>query len=152
MGWSDWIPKWLQKAPVPVQVETKLGTLTLAAYWMGRDAMYPAEWSYQVHDNAVELLRRVNLLLGQYGSTPAVNSGWRPASVNAAAGGAAHSLHLTGEAVDLADRDGALKYWCMSHLSILADCGLWMENGTATPTWCHLQSKPPASGRRVFQP
>ena len=57
------------------------------------------------------------------------------------------------EAVDLHDPNGAIARWCMaSNHSTLADLGLWIEHPDYTPGWCHLQTRPPRSGSRVFVP
>ena len=62
------------------------------------------------------------------------------------------SAHLTGAAVDFADRDGALSRWCVEHVKDLQTWGLYMEDPSATPTWTHLQVTPPASGNTIFVP
>ena len=68
------------------------------------------------------------------------------------AGSAANSLHMSGQAVDIADDDGVLRKWCADHLGDLTDIGLYMEDPRTTPTWLHVQTKPPASGHVVFIP
>lgn len=140
-------------------------------YWFGRDKQYPAEFTQQVRDNAAELLRRVNLLLGaakKQGVAPgidqmtgtAVAGPWRPASVNErTANSGKTSTHLTGEGIDLQDTKGRpLARWCLRNLALLEELGLWMEDPrwtagkTQTDPWVHLQSRPPKSGRRVYVP
>lgn len=137
--------------------------LTLDAYWMNRnhDAKFKADLTATVVLNATHLLRKVNQLLALSGlaleqhfttRTP-ISSGWRPPAVNAYTPGAApRSKHMTGDAVDIYDPEGELDEWCMEHLDILAEYGLWMEHPSATKGWCHLQQVPPRSGRRVFYP
>lgn len=127
--------------------------ITLDDYYMGRDQRYPHELTDELCRNAALVVERVNRLLARAGMARAVNSGWRPAAVNGAVVGAArHSKHLTCEAIDIADEDGALAAWCMAHLEVLEELGLWLEHPAATPSWCHLQIVPPASGNRVFEP
>jgi hypothetical protein len=152
MGWSDWIPKWLQRPAPAVPPAPLLGALTVDQYLMGRDndQRYQAECTPAVRANAAELVRRVNLLLGKYGHTPAVNSGWRPAAINRSVGGAKGSAHLTGQAVDLADRDQALQTWCLENIAELEAAGLWCEDFAYTKTWVHWQSRPAAN--RIFKP
>lgn len=137
--------------------------LTLDDYLMGRDASHPLDAA--TRDNAHELLGRVNLLLTWahkdgiwpgtdfYTSTP-VASGWRPAAINdRTANAAKNSNHLTGRAIDLRDTpDRALARWCLRNLDTLAELGLWMEDPQWTPSWVHLQTVPPRSGRRVYVP
>lgn len=116
--------------------------------------------SAEVAANALELLARVNALLSnastegiEAAQNPKVNSGWRPASYNATIpNAAARSKHITGQAIDLADPEGVLDDWCVQHLESLEAIGLWLEHPLATKNWCHLQSIPPKSGKRIFYP
>lgn len=127
--------------------------ITLTDYWMGRDARYPEDLTGEIEANAAELLRRVNDLLDIFGETRPVRSGWRPPAVNDATPNAApKSKHMVGQAIDLADDEGDLDQWCIDHGNELARLGLWQEHPAATKSWCHLQSVPPKSGKRVFYP
>ncbi len=127
--------------------------LKLADYYMGRDISHRVELTRELRANARETVRRVNRLLARAGMARGVSSGWRPAAINAAVPGAApRSNHLSCHAVDLEDRDGALDAWCLANLAVLEELGLWLEHPDATPGWCHLQSRPPRSGSRVFSP
>lgn len=123
-------------------------------YWMGRDEKYAEELTGEIEANAAELLGRVNNLLAALGwADPEIRSGWRPQAVNdATSNAAAHSKHLTGQAVDLADPDRSLARAIMLEPDVLTQFGLWMENPQWTPTWTHLQSVPPKSGRRIYVP
>jgi hypothetical protein len=40
----------------------------------------------------------------------------------------------------------------MENLDVLAEIGLWLEHPISTPRWCHVQTVPPKSGKRVFTP
>ena len=124
------------------------------AYWMGRDKKYPEELTGEIEANAAELFGKVNNLLATLGwPDPEIRSGWRPQGVNdATANAAAHSKHLTGQAVDLADDDRSLARAIMMETDVLAQFGLYMEDCRWTPTWVHLQSVPPKSGKRIFIP
>jgi hypothetical protein len=129
--------------------------ITLRDYWMGRDDQYLLAMTPEIERNAERLLGLVNALLAIYGGHPKVSSGWRPPAVNAATPNAAHnSKHMTGQAIDLVDPDGMLDEWLTSDagLDAMNAIGLWMEHPAATKGWAHLQSIPPASGRRVFYP
>ena len=127
--------------------------ITLADYWMGRDTKYPDDLTSEIEGNAVELIDRVNFLLKSFGEQRKVNSGWRPPEVNAKTQGAAlKSKHMMGLAVDLSDPDGDLDEWCLENESELVRLQLWQEHPAATKGWCHLQSVPPRSGKRVFYP
>lgn len=127
--------------------------ITVKDYFMGRDLLFPHECTDEIRRNATETVRRVNLLLERFGESRAVNSGWRPAAVNASTPGSAkRSNHMMGLACDLDDDDGYLDEWCMDNLDILEEIGLWMEHPSATKGWCHVQMVPPRSGRRVYYP
>lgn len=137
--------------------------ITIEDYWMGRDKAYPAECTDEIRKNAERTVSLVNLLLFHAvndelvliasNKRSLVNSGWRPAAVNAATKGAAKkSNHMLGLACDVSDPTGSLDKWCMANLHELEEIGLWMEHPSATPGWCHLQTVPPGSGRRVFTP
>ena len=140
--------------------------LTLADYWMGRDVSHGLELSTETQRNAalmIELADKLLILAKTHGVTlehnprtrSIVSSGWRPPSVNAQVPGAApKSKHMTGQAIDLYDPDGDLDGWAFSDIGqrVLTDLGLWLEHPAATKGWCHVQSVPPRSGRRVFYP
>ena len=125
-----------------------------SAYWMGRDVKYASELTGEIEENAKELIGRVNnllasLLMGER----EVRSGWRPQGVNDATKNAASaSKHITGQAVDLADNDRSLAKAIMLDPEALETFGLWMEDTRWTPTWVHLQSVPPRSGKRIYIP
>ncbi len=137
--------------------------ISLADYWMGRDAEYPLAMTPQIEHNALILLEAVNKALiiastagvraplNERGSV--VRSGWRPPAVNAATKNAAiNSKHMTGQAVDVEDPKGALGRWFYANAQVLKDIGLWCEHPSMTPTWFHMQSVPPKSGNRFFFP
>ncbi|ALV06712.1 D-Ala-D-Ala carboxypeptidase family metallohydrolase [Roseateles depolymerans] len=140
--------------------------ITLDDYFMGRREKYPAALTTEIERNAARTVDLANKLLTEaqsYGVTvdqhPAnhstVSSGWRPPEVNAATpNSAARSKHMTGQAIDIYDPDGDLDEWLMTGQgqAVLSALGLWMEHPSATKGWCHVQTVPPGSGRRVFYP
>lgn len=134
--------------------------ITVDDYFMGRRSQYASDMTPEIEKNAAVIVDLVNQLIERARSAGVVvsgkvNSGWRPPSVNAKAkGAAAKSKHITGQAIDLADSDGALDAWLMTAegQKALADIGLWHEHPSATPTWAHVQSVPPGSGKRTFYP
>lgn len=137
--------------------------ITMQQFWMGRDTKYAGELTAAIKANAEMTVQRANALLSIAQAEgvvlePAalwglVNSGWRPAAVNAGTPGAAtHSHHMTGEAVDVRDPSGRLDAWCIANSAQLAGIGLWQEHPDSTPGWCHLQIVAPHSGNRVFRP
>jgi hypothetical protein len=87
-----------------------------------------------------------------YGKPLSVSSGWRPGIFNKKAGGANNSAHITCEAIDIHDADGEFAKWCLDNLDVLEKAGLYMEDPSRTIGWVHLQTRAPASGKRVFLP
>jgi hypothetical protein len=137
--------------------------ISLEQYWMGRDVAYPLAMTPQIEANAMRTLGVVNALieraraagvpfvLNAAGSL--VRSGWRPPAVNAATANASKtSMHMTGEAIDLEDTRGKIDAWMLANPGVLRELGLWQEHPDATPTWAHVQLRPPKSLNRVFRP
>lgn len=117
------------------------------------------ECTYEVILNAQKTIAQVNKLLDRIGAfhrnaAPSISSGFRPSDVNAATQKAATcSAHLTGEAVDLVDKDGYIsKCIRASGTDLLTQYDLYMEDESSTPGWCHLTIRPPKSGKRIFKP
>lgn len=122
--------------------------ITRAEVLMGRDLQYPL--TSELEDSLEKLLTALNVFRNAYGKPMTVTSGYRPAGINAKAGGARRSAHMTCEACDFADADGAIKRFALQNLKVLEDAGLYMEDAAATPTWCHLQTR--RTRNRVFKP
>jgi hypothetical protein len=114
-------------------------------------------------NNLIDLQTRINVVRSAYGKPMYVTSGIRDlldhrriyiekarrqgiSNVRIPMG----SKHLTGQAVDIKDSDGALYEWCKEHTTVLEQAGLYCEE--ATLGWVHFQSVPPKSGRRWFYP
>lgn len=133
--------------------------ITLQEYLNGYEQIYPEELTPEIRAHAEETVARVNALISELGTIETnkrgsvVNSGWRPPQINAQTKGAAtKSKHMTGEACDLYDPEGALDEWCLEHPDKLDEIGLWQEHPSATKGWLHVQTVPPKSGKRVFYP
>lgn len=140
--------------------------ITLADYWMGRDATYPLAMTPAIARAAVTTVDLANKLLAiaeadgvglvrKADTRSFVTSGWRPPAINAATPNAApSSKHMTGQAIDIYDPDGDLDEWCMSPggQKALVNLGLWLEHPSATKGWTHVQTIPPRSLNRVFFP
>lgn len=137
--------------------------ITLAEYFMGRDVQYASILGSDLRANAGRTVEAANkllilakgagVLLIPNSKTGMVRSGWRPPAVNANTAGASKtSLHMQCLAVDLEDVKGTLGKWCFANQNVLKDLALWLESPAATPTWCHVQLRPPRSGNRVFTP
>lgn len=121
---------------------------------MGRDKLYPEEWTLELKTNAEDLVRRVNNLLRDLGvSDVKVSSGWRPLEINRKAGGAKRSLHMWGKAVDLADPDGSLAQKISDRYELLTQYGLWLEEPSVTKGWVHLDTGVRhLRAKRIFRP
>jgi hypothetical protein len=135
--------------------------IDLPAYFMGRDREFGLLLSVDMRVNAGRTVELANALLARLQlagvplAPPLVNSGWRPPATNAATPGAAqHSKHLTCQAVDIHDPDGAIDAWLMATAGqkALTEIGLWMEHPAVTKGWSHWQIVPPNSRNRVFYP
>lgn len=119
------------------------------------------ELSNEVQNNLQELLVKVNKVRTAYGKPMIVTSGLRTKQhhleIYARKGiyppkVPMKSNHLSGRAVDFADANGELKKWVKANIKLMEEIGLWMEDFSATKTWCHFQINPPKSGNRFFMP
>jgi hypothetical protein len=66
--------------------------------------------------------------------------------------GAKGSAHRYAKAVDVYDPERELAAWCVMNQHELDKLGLYMEDPRWTPGWCHLQTVPPGSGKRIYIP
>ena len=72
--------------------------------------------------------------------------------------GSANSSHKQAKAVDVYDASDRLDEWLdqfevgNGDNTMLAEHGLYREAPGSTPTWTHLSTRAPASGRRTFVP
>lgn len=121
--------------------------ITLEQYAMGRDKLYPNEWTSEVQQNAKTLLEKVNALLNELSvSSAVVTSGFRPAAINNKITNAAKkSAHMIGKAVDILDnKNQDLAKLVANSPILLKKYGLWMESMTATKgkntNWVHLDT------------
>jgi hypothetical protein len=106
-----------------------------------------------IQDNLNDLLPRLNVIRTAYGKPLTVNSGLRRQSDNdATANAAKSSSHLVGMAVDLKDTTNEFWTWCVANLELIQAQGLYLEDRRWTPTWVHLSTRPPGSGKRIFVP
>ena len=128
--------------------------ITTKDYYKGRDISHAKELTSEIRFKAETIMQIVNALLLESGfSDRTATSGWRPRSVQMEINPRApNSKHVTGEAIDIGDRDQQFAFWCLAHQDVLKSYGLYMENPKYTPTWVHLQTVAPRSGRRVFNP
>lgn len=111
--------------------------------------------------NLNDLLKRLNVIREAYAHPMTVTSGLRDLEdhkrIYKAKGIPEDkipmgSAHLKGCGADIGDANGKLKEWINNNINVLEEAGLWCEDFSATPTWCHFQSYPPKSGKRFFMP
>jgi hypothetical protein len=127
--------------------------ITIDDYFMGRREKYPQDVTPELAVHVKHTVDCANELLTYFGSDRKVNSGWRPKSLQMEINPRApNSKHITGDAIDIEDKDGKLKNWCMDNGVLLAALGLYMEHPSSTPTWLHVQTVAPKSGKIVFYP
>ena len=139
----------IQAKPVPDPIsERQQNPVSLPDYFKG--VAYDAE----MKSNATQLLTRVNRFLQVFGQFRRVRWGYVPsAEANAARPNPSlRSKHLTAQAVDLEDPEGDLDQFVMDNQQLLEKCGLWVQHPAGTKGYCHMQSVPPLSGRRIFYP
>lgn len=123
--------------------------ITLDDYLMGRDADYPL--TDDMSHNASMMIAILAILEKSCGIPLILTSGYRPSEINSEIPGAcSHDAHTKCAGVDLRDADGKLSIWCLNNLDILTQIGVWMESPQSAKNHVHLQTYPPASGRRVF--
>jgi len=146
----------VQPVPVAPAQETpkpSIEPLTKDDLLMGRDKTHASEYTAEVSENLDKLLIVINKIQDLYGKKMKVNSGWRPAGINASIAGAAKkSNHMLGLAVDIGDADGEVMKWVLSNLDKMKEIGVYLEDWRHTPTWTHFQIIPPKSGNRIFIP
>lgn len=100
----------------------------------------------------VRLLSKMNVVRYLYNEPMIVTSGYRSPEYNVKIGGSANSAHCTGQAIDILDKDGKLKKWVESNISLFQELGLYMEHFDHTPNWVHFTTRRPKSGSRFFKP
>ena len=103
--------------------------------------------------NAEDLIRKVNAL----GFEPPKRATSFARDYNAQLKinpNAMNSAHLYFAAVDIEDSNKELQSWLktIEGQRRLVECGLWVEDFSATPTWVHLQIYSVKSGNRFFKP
>lgn len=109
------------------------------------------DWvSPAIERNAKVLATRISALLLLFGAARKLTSGFRDVASNRKLKNASpYSKHLTAEAGDIDDLNGALKAWVLKNPDALSNVGLWCEPLHMTPTWLHVQTTPVPGGQRV---
>lgn len=116
----------------------------------------------EVQKNIEDLVIKINKIRQAYGKPMIITSGFRTMEhhleIYAERGITdkskipMKSKHLYGLALDVLDPKAFLKSWIKSHMSLCEEVGFYFEAFSATPTWVHFQTVPPASGKRFFNP
>lgn len=120
-------------------------------YTKKRDEQFPLDAEQEA--NMHKLLTALDVFREKYGKALIISSGYRPATINASAGGAKKSNHIMCLAVDFVDDEKqTLGKWCLQNLNVLEELGLYMEDLRHTKNWVHLQIVSPRSGKRIFIP
>jgi hypothetical protein len=123
--------------------------ITEQEYLKGREVDNPL--TEEQKNNMNYLLSVINKIRKEWGKAMIINSGYRPAEINANVPHAAKSsAHITCQAIDIKD-DGSLYNWIIEN-NILVKYDLYMENRRATRSWVHLQTRATKSGNRIFMP
>lgn len=138
--------------------------LTKEMVLMGRDKLYPADYTKEIENNILDLCDRVNNLLKDLKiTTISVSSGWRPSQVNYNIPGAAKkSSHQIGRAVDIKDDDNQSLCKIVQKKEeespgYLKKFGLWMEHPDDTKgklsNWAHFDTSQTRRDRlvRIFR-
>lgn len=131
--------------------------ITVDQYFIGR------EHTDKQEDDAARLLVLVNSLIEMYQAKTLREVPINPLTHSQIAGvteggfrlqscmqGAPNSAHKQAQAVDVFDPKGTLDNWITD--DILEEHDLYREAPQVTGSWCHLTTRPPASGRRTFFP
>lgn len=103
-------------------------------------------------ENGKILLEKINLIRTKWNKPMTVTSGYRSMEhhleIYAAKGITDQSKipmkskHLFMQACDISDPERDLQKWCKDNVSFLEEIGVWMEDFSKTPNWCHFQSVP----------
>lgn len=103
------------------------------------------------------LLKAMAIVREAWGKPMIVTSGWRnEQDMRRIYGNDPYpkgSAHLSGLAVDIADKDGTLNHWLKNDptgITSLEKAGLYCEERQGP--WQHFQLGAPKSGRRFFNP
>lgn len=139
---------------VPVQETAIIKQFTRDDILMGRLSW--EDLPIEHRHNVTVLLDRLNRIAVRIPFKIRINDGYRRPQ-DQPRNAAVRSRHLSGEAVDIDDDDTAYVWkWIINNLDEVARIGFWLEDPRWTHgsvgTWVHLQTVPPASGRRIFIP
>ena len=110
-----------------------------------------SELDVSIQRNIRHLHAVINVFRLKYDKPMIVTSGYRDAEYNVKIGGSPRSAHCRGRAIDIKD-DGTIKDFIKNNLDFCEKFGLYFEHFDHTPTWIHITTRKPRSGRRFFRP
>ncbi len=113
-----------------------------------RDVLLPAVNALEEMARADGVVFKINPATGTHVSGKTFG-GFRPQDCPQ---GAPNSSHKEGLGVDIYDPDGDIDAWCMAHLHLLEQCGIFIEHPSKTVGWSHWTTRAPRSRSRVFMP
>jgi hypothetical protein len=131
--------------------------ITVSEFLMGREKEYPL--TIQQAMNMADLLSRVNHLFATHKIITRCTSGYRPAPINEAIGGAKKSAHIDCLAIDVSDPKGKIGEFLVNNKKLLEEYDLYLENPEHTSKllkdgsrsgWVHLDRK--KRKNRIFNP
>ncbi len=95
----------------------------------------------------------MNVIRAEYGLPMIVTSGFRTQAEEMRIDPAhPKSQHTKGAAIDIYDPDKRLWNWCIEHMELLVEQGLYLEDRLYSPNHVHFQLWAPPSGKRIFIP
>lgn len=111
----------------------------------------------EIDANLQILYSRINQVRQAYNKPMIVTSGLRSEAqqqqlIADGKSNASKSKHLTGQAVDIQDKDEELRKWVERNIKLMEEIGFWFEDFNHTKGWIHFQSISPRSGKRIFIP
>lgn len=116
-------------------------------------------------ENLKVLIEKLHIVFNCFNDPIVVQRGLRNEIMNRTVGGADNSPHLTGEAVDLQDKDYKVSKYLMNNIELLERVGLYLENPACCTSktitknfnnrvymnnWVHLQTR--KASATVFNP
>lgn len=145
---NDKLQGWLRCLSCGFMKKESKSMITLEEVLMNRAKF--EDLPEEIKKNGEDLLVKLNKFRTEYGKPMIVVSGYRPPDINAAAGGATHSAHMTLEACDFKDEDGSIFEFIKKDPTVLDRCDLFIEDPRWTKNWIHIQNR--KVSQRVFLP
>ena len=104
-----------------------------------------------LRENMEEVLEIMDVLREEWGKPLKVNSGYRSVEHNKKIGGSPKSSHCFAQAIDIADPQNEFYDWIVANKKH-EELDFYMEDKSATKTWCHITTRAQASKNIIFKP